>query len=164
MGRPNIAYDTVAKPVFDAFKEAISSVVDWITETQTRFDGAIGVVAAFFGAWEVVKLGEFIINAGGVVSMLSGMVAGFVANAAAIATHTAALIADKLETAAFVAMYAKDFVVNLAQGTAALVQQAAQFVINTTAKIADTAAQIAMTAATVAWNAVCAIATTVTAA
>lgn len=158
----NIAYDTVAKPVFDAFKEAISSVVDWITETQTRFDGAIGVVAAFFGAWEVVKLGEFIINAGGVVSMLSGMVAGFVANAAAIATHTAALIADKLETAAIVAMYAKDFVVNLAQGTAALVQQAAQFVINTAAKIADTAAQIAMTAATVAWNAVCAIATTVT--
>lgn len=158
----NTAYDTVAKPVFDAFTEAISSVVDWITETQTRFDGAIGVVAAFFGAWEVVKLGEFIINAGGVVSMLSGMVAGFVANAAAIATHTAALIADKLETAAIVAMYAKDFVVNLAQGTAALVQQAAQFVINTAAKIADTAAQIAMTAATVAWNAVCAIATTIT--
>ena len=158
----NTAYDTVAKPVFDAFTEAISSVVDWITETQTRFDGAIGVVAAFFGAWEVVKLGEFIINAGGVVSMLSGMVAGFVANAAAIATHTAVLIADKLETAAIVAMYAKDFVVNLAQGTAALVQQAAQFVINTAAKIADTAAQIAMTAATVAWNAVCAIATTVT--
>ena len=158
----NTAYDTVAKPVFDAFTEAISSVVDWITETQTRFDGAIGVVTAFFGAWEVVKLGEFIINAGGVVSMLSGMAAGFVANAAAIATHTAALIVDKLETAAIVAMYAKDFVVNLAQGTAALVQQAAQFVINTTAKIADTAAQIAMTAATVAWNAVCAIATTVT--
>jgi phage-related protein len=158
----NTAYDTVAKPVFDAFTEAISSVVDWITETQTRFDGAIGIVAAFFGAWEIVKLGEFIINAGGVVSMLSGMVAGFVANAAAIATHTAALIADKIETAAIVAMYAKDFVVNLAQGTAALIQQAAQFVINTAAKIADTAAQIAMTAATVAWNAVCAIATTVT--
>lgn len=158
----NTAYDTVAKPVFDEFTEAISSVVDWITETQTRFDGAIGIVAAFFGAWEIVKLGEFIINAGGVVSMLSGMVAGFVANAAAIATHTAALIADKIETAAIVAMYAKDFVVNLAQGTAALIQQAAQFVINTAAKIADTAAQIAMTAATVAWNAVCVIATTVT--
>ena len=158
----NTAYDTVAKPVFDAFTEAISSVVDWITETQTRFDGAFGIVAAFFGAWEIVKLGEFIINAGGVVSMLSGMVAGFVANAAAIATHTAALIADKIETAAIVAMYAKDFVVNLAQGTAALIQQAAQFVINTAAKIADTAAQIAMTAATVAWNAVCVIATTVT--
>lgn len=46
--------------------------------------------------------------------------------------------------------------------TAALAKQAAQFVITTAAKIADTAAQIAMTAATVAWNAVCAIATTVT--
>ena len=158
----NTAYDTVAKPVFDAFTEAISSVVDWITETQTRFDGAIGVVTAFFGAWEVVKLSEFVINAGGVVSMLSRMKAGFVTNIAAIAKHVAALIADKLETAAIVAMYAKDFVVSLAKGTAALVQQAVKLGVTTAAKIADTAAQIAMTAATVAWNAVCAIAATVT--
>lgn len=43
-----------------------------------------------------------------------------------------------------------------------LIKQAPQFIANTAAKIADTAAQIAMTAATVAWNAVCAIATTVT--
>ena len=158
----NTAYDTVAKPVFDAFTEAISSVVDWITETQTRFDGAIGVVTAFFGAWEVVKLGEFITNAGGVVTMLSSMATGFVTNIAAIAKHVAALIADKLETAAIVAMYAKDFVVSLAKGTAALVQQAVKLGVTTAAKIADTAAQIAMTAATVAWNAVCTIATTVT--
>ena len=158
----NTAYDTVAKPVFDAFTEAISSVVDWITETQTHFDGAIGVVTAFFGAWEVVKLGEFITNAGGVVTMLSSMATGFVTNIAAIAKHVAALIADKLETAAIVAMYAKDFVVSLAKGTAALVQQAIKLGVTTAAKIADTAAQIAMTAATVAWNAVCAIATTVT--
>ena len=158
----NTAYDTVAKPVFDAFTEAISSTVDWITETQTRFDGAIGVVTAFFGAWEVVKLGEFITNAGGVVTMLSSMATGFVTNIAAIAKHVAALIADKLETAAIVAMYAKDFVVSLAKGTAALVQQAVKLGVTTAAKIADTAAQIAMTAATVAWNAVCAIAATVT--
>lgn len=158
----NTAYDTVAKPVFDAFTEAISKVIDWVTETQGRFDGALAVIAGFFGAWKVVKLGEFIINAGGVISVLSGMVAGFTANVAAIAAHTAALITDKLETAAIVAMYAKDFIVNLAAGTAALMKQAAQFAINTAAKIADTAAQIAMTAATVAWNAVGAIAATVT--
>ena len=160
----NTAYDTIAKPVFDAFTEAISSAVDWITETQDRFDGAVTAVTAFFAAWEVIKLGEFIINAGGVVAMLSGMASGFTANVVAIGTHIAALVADKVETAAIVAMYAKDFVVNLAQGTAALVTQAAQFAINTAAKIADTVAQVAMTAATVAWNAVCAIATTVTAA
>ena len=160
----NTAYDTIAKPVFDAFTEAMSSAVDWITETQDRFDGAVTAVTAFFAAWEVIKLGEFIINAGGVVAMLSGMASGFTANVVAIGTHIAALVADKVETAAIVAMYAKDFVVNLAQGTAALVTQAAQFAINTAAKIADTVAQVTMTAATVAWNAVCAIATTVTAA
>lgn len=160
----NTAYDTIAKPVFDAFTEAISLAVDWITETQDRFDGAVTAVTAFFAAWEIVKLGEFIINAGGVVAMLSGMASGFTANVVAIGTHIAALVADKVETAAIVAMYAKDFVVNLAQGTAALMTQAAQFAINTAAKIADTVAQVAMTAATVAWNAVCAIATTVTAA
>ena len=158
----NTAYDTVAKPVFDAFTEALSGVVDWLTKSQENFDIAVGSVVAFFAAWEVVKLGEFITNAGGVVAILSGLVTGFVSNTASIVAHTAALLADKLETAAIVALYAKDFVVNLATGTAALVKQAAQFAINTAAKIADTAAQVAMTAATVAWNAVCAIATTVT--
>ena len=158
----NTVYDTVAKPVFDAFTEALSGVVDWLTKSQENFDIAVGSVVAFFAAWEVVKLGEFITNAGGVVSILSGLVTGFVSNTASIVAHTAALLADKLETAAIVALYAKDFVVNLATGTAALVKQAAQFAINTAAKIADTAAQVAMTAATVAWNAVCAIATTVT--
>ena len=158
----NTAYDTVAKPVFDAFTEALSGVVDWLTKSQEIFDIAVGSVVAFFAAWEVVKLGEFITNAGGVVAILSGLVTGFVSNTASIVAHTAALLADKLETAAIVALYAKDFVVNLATGTAALVKQAAQFAINTAAKIADTAAQVAMTAATVAWNAVCAIATTVT--
>ena len=158
----NTAYDTVAKPVFDAFTTALSAVVDWLTKSQENFDIAVGSVTAFFAAWEVIKLGEFIINAGSAVSMLSGLAAGFAANTAAVVAHAGALLADKLETAAIVALYAKDFVVNLALGTAALVEQAAQFAINTAAKIADTAAQVAMTAATVAWNAVCAIATAVT--
>ncbi|MFR5731226.1 MAG: hypothetical protein ACLUD2_03960 [Clostridium sp.] len=95
--------------------------------------------------------------------MLSSLVTGFAANTAAgYLSHVPRCLRIKLETAAIVALYAKDFVVNLATGTAELVKQAAQFAINTAAKIADTAAQVAMTAATVAWNAVCAIATTVT--
>lgn len=150
----NTAYDTVAKPVFAAFTEAISAVVGWLTKTQEDFDILIGTVTAFFGAWEILKLSEFIINAGGVVAALTSMTAGFTANITAIAAHTAALITNKLETAAIVGMYAKDFVVNLAQGTAALAKQAVQFTINTAAKIADTTAQAAQTAAAELWCAV----------
>ena len=150
----NTAYDAVAKPVFDAFTNAMSAVVEWLLKTQDNFDIMVGTVAAFFGAWEVLKLSEFVINAGGVVGMLTSMAAGFTANVAAIAAHTTALIADKLETAAIVAMYAKDFVVNLAQGTVALAKQAVQFTINTAAKIADTTAQAAQTAAAELWCAV----------
>ena len=147
----NTAYDTVAKPVFDAFTTALSAVIDWLTKSQENFDIAVGSVTAFFAAWEVIKLGEFIINAGSAVSMLSGLAAGFEGNTAAVVAHAGALLADKLETAAIVALYAKDFVVNLALGTAALVKQAAQFAVNTAAKIADTAAQTAQTAAAELW-------------
>lgn len=158
----NTAYDTYAKPVLDEFAQKLSDAVDWITETQGRFDGAIGVIAGFFAAWEVIKIGEFLVNAGGVAGILKAMTGGFVANTTAILQHVGAMILDKAQTVAIVAMYAKDFVVNLAKGTAALVTQGAQFIHNTALKIADTVAQVAMTAATVAWNAVCAIATTVT--
>lgn len=158
----NTAYDTYVAPVLQGLADGLSGVVDWLTETQGRFDAAVGVVAAFFAAWEVVKIGEFIINAGGVVALLSGMASGFAAATVGVVAHAAALVADKIETAAIVALYAKDFVVNLAQGTAALVKQAAQFALNTAAKIADTAAQAAMTAATVLWNAAATVATTVT--
>lgn len=158
----NTAYDNYVHPVLQGLADGLSGVIDWLTETQGRFDAAVGVVTAFFAAWEVVKIGEFVINAGGVVSLLAGMASGFAAATVGVVAHAAALVADKIETAAIVALYAKDFVVNLAQGTAALVKQAAQFALNTAAKIADTAAQVAMTAATVLWNAAAAVATTVT--
>lgn len=158
----NQAYDTYAKPALDGLASGLSSIVGWLTEAQGRFDATVGVVTSFFTAWQVVKLGQFIINAGGVVSLLGQMKTSFAAATTGVLAHAAALITDKLETAAIVALYAKDFVVNLAQGTAALVQQAAQFALNTAAKIADAAAQATMTAATVAWNAICTVATTLT--
>lgn len=76
----NTAYDAVAKPVFDAFTNAMSAVVEWLLKTQDNFDIMVGTVATFFGAWEVLKLSEFVINAGGVVGMLTSMAAGFTAN------------------------------------------------------------------------------------
>lgn len=158
----NTVYDTIAKPVFDALAEAFSAIVGWCVNTQSNFDIIVGSIAAFFSAWQVVKLGEFIINAGGVVAMLGQMIAGLAAATTGLIAHAAAILADKIETAAIVALYAKDFIVNLAKGTVELVKQAAQFAINTAAKGADAVAQAAMTAATVAWNAVCTIATTLT--
>lgn len=160
----NAAYDTVAKPVFDVLANVLSAIVEWCLKTQQGFDDLVGIIAGFFAAWQVVTLGEFIINAGGVVAVLKNMIAPLTAATTGFFAHAAAVLADKIETAAIVAMYAKDFVVNLAAGTAALMKQAAQFAINTAAKIADTVAQTAMTAATVAWNAVCTVAATVTAA
>lgn len=165
----NTAYDSFVKPVLDGFAQGLSDVIGWLTVSEERFATVTLVIAAFFAAWQVVKLGEFIINAGGVVGALTAMITplttltrGLLTNTTAFVANTAAKIVDKAETAAIVALYAKDFVVGIAQGTAALVKQAAQFAITTAAKIADTTAQIAMTAATVAWNAVCTIATTVT--
>lgn len=158
----NDAYDTYAKPVMDGLADGLSSVVDWLTQSQERFDTVVGSVAGFFGAWQVVKLGEFIINAGGVVGILGKMKTSFLDATGAVLKHAAALVTDKLETIQIVAMCGKDFVTNLASGTAALVKQAAQFTVNTAAKIADTVAQAAMTAATVAWNAICTVAAAVT--
>lgn len=158
----NTAYDTVAKPVFDAFTDALSSVVNWLTETQDRFDGAVSVISAFFGAWEVIKIGEFLINAGGVAGLLSSMTGAFVSCTGAILGHAAAVIADKVETIALVGMYTADFIGNLASATVEIVKQGIQIAITTAAKIADTIAQAAMTAATVLWNTICTIATAVT--
>lgn len=158
----NTAYDKYMKPVMDGLAQGLSNVINWLTATQGRFNAAIGIVTGFFAAWQIVKLGEFIINAGGVVTILNNMVTALMAATTGWITHTTAMIADKIETAAIVALYAKDFVVNLARGTVELVKQAAQFAINTAAKVADTIAQAAMTAATVAWNAVCTVATTLT--
>lgn len=158
------AYDKYMRPALDGLAQGLSNVLKWLTANQARFDAAVGTVTAFFAAWQIVKLGEFIINAGGVVVVLKNMATALLAATTGWITHTAAMIADKIETAAIVALYAKDFIVNLAKGTVELARQAAQFAINTAAKVADAVAQAALTAATVAWNAVCAVATTLTAA
>lgn len=165
----NEAYDQYAKPVFDALAQALSDVVAWCLDNTETIEAITVVVAAFFAAWDTVKLGEFIINAGGVTNAFKNMIgpitsatAALLSNAKAFITNTAAKLADKIETAAIVALYAKDFVVAVASSIAALVKQAAQFAINTALKLADAVAQATMTAATVAWNVVCTIATTLT--
>ena len=140
----NEAYDTYAKPVFDALAQALSDVVAWCLENTGTIEAITAVVIAFFAAWNVVKLGEFVINAGRVISAIQGMIAP-------ITLATSALLTN-----------AKAFVVATAASVAALAKQAAQFAITTAAKAADAIAQAAMTAATVAWNAVCAVATTLT--
>lgn len=159
-------WDNVLKPlaewtgglflsIWDRINDALGRFADWCKNNPGVIQGITITVGAFFAAWKGVELLSFIQQSGGVIAALGRI-------GRALFGATAAKLAYKAETMALTAMYAKDFVVSIAQGAAALAKQAAQFVITTAAKIADTAAQIAMTAATVAWNAVCAIATTVT--
>ncbi len=154
---------------WDGIIDVLTRFGDWLSEHQEVVQGFAVALGALFSASLAAKilsaaasLGEYIINAGGLVAALQTITASLFSNTAAWFSNTAAKIADKAETLAIIGLYAKDFIVNLAKGTAALVKQAAQFAVNTAAKIADTAAQVAMTAATVAWNAVCALATAAT--
>lgn len=58
-------------------------------------------------AWKAIKFGEFIVNAGGIVSILEKM-------KKAISACTVAKIKDNIETAKIVALYAKDAIVKAA--------------------------------------------------
>lgn len=110
-------------------------------DNQGPFDAIVITIGAFAAAWKAVDLAEFLMNAGGVVGLLSKL-------KDATWGCVTAKIADKLETVQLCAMYAKDFIVNMALATKELVSQAIQWGISTASKVADTAATAAHTAAT----------------
>lgn len=141
--------------VINGIADALTSVSDWITEHQTAVMVMTGIVSAFFAAWGISTIGEFLINAGGIVGILSKLKKGF-------ELLTIAKIQDKLESLQIIALYAKDFIVSLGQTIATLAKEAAAWVTSTAVKVANAAAQGAMTAATFAYNAACTIATATT--
>ena len=118
---------------------ALEGISDWIKNNQGPFDAIVVTIGAFAAAWKAVDLAEFLMNAGGVVGLLSKL-------KDATWGCVTAKIADKLETVQICAMYAKEFVTGLAKSTAELIKNAAQWVTTTAAKIADTAATVAYTA------------------
>jgi len=141
--------------VLNDLGNALSKIGNWMADNISLIKNITIAVGAFFIAWEIATLAEFIINAGGVIKILGTLTS-------AIWTNIAAKAADKLETLAIIGLYAKDFIVSVANSIAAIAKNTAVWVASTAAKAANTIAQIAMTAATVAWNAICVVATAVT--
>lgn len=145
--------------VFVAAMEVITSLLDgfsnWIKENETIIQAITVLLGIFFAAWKAVEIAAFIINAGGVVSILKKMTD-------AIKAGTIAKIADQVETLKIVALYAKDFIVSVGKSIANIAKETASIIKLTAMKIANAAAQGAMTAATAAWNAIAPIATAVT--
>lgn len=127
--------------VLDGINIALSGMSQWITDNQELVQVMTVIVGAFFAAWQLATLTEFIINAGGVTGALGNMLT-------AVKSLTVAKIADKVETLAIGALYVKDFLVGIVKSTAAMVKQAVQYGISTTALIANKVAVIAGTVAT----------------
>lgn len=125
--------------VLKGLASALEGISDWIKDNQGPFDAIVITIGAFAAAWKAVDLAEFLMNAGGVVGLLSKL-------KDATWGCVTAKIADKLETVQLCAMYAKDFIVNMALATKELVSQAIQWGISTASKVADTAATAATTA------------------
>ena len=143
--------------IWDRINTVLQEFSRWCANNPGTIQTITVAIGAFFAAWKITELLSFIQQSGGVIAAIQRI-------ATAMTASTVAKLADKAETIALNALYAKDFVVSLAQGAAGIANQTATMVASTAAKIADTVAQAAMTAATVAWNAVCALATTATAA
>ena len=131
--------------VLKGLASALDGISDWIKDNQGPFDAIVITIGAFAAAWKAVDLAEFLMNAGGVVGLLSKL-------KDATWGCVTAKIADKLETVQLCAMYAKDFIVNMALATKELVSQAIQWGISTASKVADTAATAATTAFGVAMS------------
>ena len=153
----------------ELLKGALDQVSDWAKNNQGLLAGTAALVATFVGAWEIGTIGAWLINAGGIPGVLTGISAGLgsVIKALTASTltwikETAAKVADKAVDLQIIALYAVDFVKSLASGVASLAASTAAWVGETAAKAASTAAGWAAIAMTTAWNAVSAVATAVT--
>lgn len=101
--------------VLNGLAFALEGISDWIKNNQGPFDAIVVTIGAFAAAWKTVDLAEFLMNAGGVVGLLSKL-------KDATWGCVTAKIADKLETVQICAMYAKEFVTGLAKSTAELIK------------------------------------------
>lgn len=152
--------------VLNGLTAALQGISGWISQNQGLVQAMTVTVGAFFAAWQLTSLAEFVVNAGG----LAGVIAKVTA---ALKACTVAKIADKIETAAICALYVKDWAAALAGNVAAIgkdvaawialraewIAGKASLVAATVAQAAHTAASWAGTAATtalgVAMNVLC---------
>lgn len=133
--------------VLEGLATALSGISGWISENQGLVQGMTVVVGAFFAAWHLATLGEFLVCAGGIPGVIAKITA-------ALWACTGAKIADKAETLAICALYVKDWAVALAgnvvaigKDIAAWVALKAEWIASKAALVASTVAQAAHTAA-----------------
>lgn len=133
--------------VLEGITKALEGVSGWISANQGPVQVMTGIVAAFFAAWALTSVAEFLVCAGGLPGVLASVTA-------ALKGCTVAKIADKAETLAICALYAKDWAVALANNVmaigrdvAAWIALRAEWIAGKVALVASTAAQVAHTAA-----------------
>lgn len=139
--------------ILNGLASALQGISGWISQNQGLVQGMTVTVAAFFAAWQVTSLAEFVVNAGG----LAGVIAKVTA---ALKACTVAKVADKLETAAICALYVKDWaaalagnVVAIGKDVAAWVALRAEWIAGKASLVATTVAEAAHTAAATAGTA-----------
>lgn len=133
--------------VLGGITTALQGVSSWISENQGLVQTMTGIVAAFFAAWALTSVAEFLVCAGGIPGVLATVTG-------ALQACTVDKIADKAETLAICALYAKDWAVALAgnvvaigKDIAAWIALRAEWIAGKVALLASTAAQVAHTAA-----------------
>ena len=139
----------------NGFADALKTVSDWISSNQGMVQAMTVTVAAFVAAWKIADVMAWIINAGGLITVLKNI-------ASAVYSATAAKLVDKATDMAIIALYAVDYIKAFGTMIAQLAASTASWVANTAAKVASTAAEWAQIAATTAWNAICTTATAIT--
>lgn len=133
--------------VLEGMATALNGISGWISQNQGLVQGMTVAVGAFFAAWHLASLGEFLVCAGGIPGVIAKITA-------ALSACTIAKIADKAQTLAICALYAKDWAVALAgnvvairKDIAAWVALRAEWIASKAALVASTVAQAAHTAA-----------------
>ena len=132
--------------ILDGLTSALQGISGWISQNQGLVQAMTVTVGAFFAAWQLTSLAEFIVNAGG----LAGVIAKVTT---ALKACTVAKIADKLETAAICALYVKDWAVALAGNVAAIGKDVAAWIALRAEWIAGKASLVAATVAEAAHTA-----------
>lgn len=132
--------------ILDGLTSALQGISGWISQNQGLVEAMTVTVGAFFAAWQLTSLAEFIVNAGG----LAGVIAKVTT---ALKACTVAKIADKLETAAICALYVKDWAVALAGNVAAIGKDVAAWIALRAEWIAGKASLVAATVAEAAHTA-----------
>lgn len=132
--------------ILDGLTSALQGISGWISQNQGLVQAMTVTVGAFFAAWQLTSLAEFVVNAGG----LAGVIAKVTG---ALKACTVAKIADKLETAAICALYVKDWAVALAGNVAAIGKDVAAWIALRAEWIAGKASLVAATVAEAAHTA-----------